>query len=174
MLSLSDDKVEYKSVKISELEFIPCQACGKAPTPEYCFYDDDMSSVYNDLASCDAFLFGSPVYFDSVSAQAKAFIDRCNCMRPANFGGTHGNRKFVKLLNRRIPGGIVLVGGENCWFEGARRTIAGFFKWIEIENTGLVTYDSRDYEKKGTVSQDSGSIGDARNLGVRMASMIGK
>jgi len=38
--------------------------------------DDDMGEIYPLLESMDAFVFGTPIYFDHVSARAKIFIDR--------------------------------------------------------------------------------------------------
>ncbi len=141
-------------INVNKLTFIPCQACGKAPTPEFCFYEDDLTEIYKKLAECDCFLFGSPIYFDSVSAQGKAFIDRCNCIRPPDFENKNKDSNFIKILKRKRPGAMVLVGGEEGWFEGARRTIAGFFKWVEIINSGMISYRSNDFNAKGTAIND--------------------
>jgi multimeric flavodoxin WrbA len=37
---------------------------------------DDMELIYPSLEKMNAFVFGTPVYFDNVSARAKIFIDR--------------------------------------------------------------------------------------------------
>lgn len=140
------EKTEINFIKLSEFNFIPCQACGKAPTPQFCFYQE-LDSIYDLLVNCDLLIFGSPVYFDTVSAQAKTFIDRCNCIRPPDFERRNPGHDFIKLLKRKRPGAIVLVGGENGWFEGARRTIAGFFKWVEVVNSGQIFYSTKDFNK---------------------------
>ncbi len=164
-----DRPVSVDTVKLNELKFIPCQACGKAPTPAYCFYDDDLTGVYKLLEACDCLIFGSPVYFDSVSGQAKMFIDRCNCFRPYDFNNTDPEHNFIKLLKRKRPGAIVLVGGERQWMEGARRVVAGFFKWVEVTNEGMVTYSSTDDRKIGTVNDDDPKLAEADQLGKKLA-----
>jgi multimeric flavodoxin WrbA len=164
---------DYDFIKLNDLSIKSCQACGDAPTPLYCFYDD-ISDVYKKLEVCDLLLFGSPVYFDSVSAQAKLFIDRCNCFRPADFDNRNPEHDFIKLLKRKRPGAMVLVGGEDCWFEGARRVIAGLFKWVEVVNEGLVKYISVDYNKKGTVLEDDKKITETIELGKKLASLFDK
>jgi len=164
---------EYDFVKLNDFHIKSCQACGDAPTPLYCFYDD-IADIYKKLENCDLLIFGSPVYFDSVSAQSKLFIDRCNCFRPPDFDNRDPDHDFIKLLKRKRTGAIVLVGGENCWFEGARRVIAGFFKWVEVVNEGMITYISVDYNKKGTVVDDKSTIDATIELGKKLASLISK
>jgi len=164
--------VTVESVALNELTFIPCQACGKAPTPKFCFYDDSLTAVYGQIAECDAFLFGSPIYFDSVSAQAKAFIDRCNCFRPPDFDNRDPEHDFIKTLTRKRPGGMIFVGGKDAWFEGARRTAAGFFRWIEVTNEGMVLFRSDDYRKIGMAADDPQALEEARLLGKQMAAKV--
>jgi len=54
----------------------PCDGCSSCRRTGVCHIKDDMQSIYRQLESADAIIFGSPVYFGSVSAQAKAIIDR--------------------------------------------------------------------------------------------------
>jgi multimeric flavodoxin WrbA len=172
LASTVDEETTVERIRLNDLKFIPCQACGRAPTPQYCFYDDDLTRVYESLEKCDCLIFGSPVYFDSVSGQAKMFIDRCNCFRPYDFNNIDPDHDFVKLLKRKRPGAMVLIGGERQWMEGARRVVAGFFKWVEVTNEGLVTYSSTDDRKIGTVAEDSSKLQEADDLGRKLATQL--
>jgi NAD(P)H-dependent FMN reductase len=169
----SADKVRHWLVKLNELDYIPCQSCGEAPTPKFCFFDDDLTPLYRELARCDCLLFGSPIYFDAVSAQAKAFIDRCNCIRPYDFDNVNPDHSFIKLLDRKRPGAIVLVGGEKGWFEGARRCIAGYFKWVEVVNEGFLKY-TPSTEIAGEAAEDRAILKEADRLGRKLAKDIEK
>jgi multimeric flavodoxin WrbA len=169
---LGHGKVRHTFVKLNELTFIPCQSCGEAPERGFCFFDDDLTSIYRKLERCDCFLFGSPVYFDSVSAQAKMFIDRCNCFRPPDFHSIDPDHDFLKKLTRKRPGAMVLVGGERGWFEGARRVIAGFFKWVEVTNEGMIVYRSTDFTRSGTVTENKEALEEADSLGRRLARIV--
>jgi multimeric flavodoxin WrbA len=153
---LAEDGLEsvHRFVRLCDLDYIPCQACGRAPEEGFCLFDDDLTPVYDDLAECDCLIVGSPVYFDSVSAQTKAFIDRCNCVRPPDWDNREPKHDFVKLLESKRPGAMVLVGGERGWFEGARRVIAGLFRWVEVTDEGKLIYRSPDYRRKGTAAED--------------------
>ena len=154
--SLGDsDRVESTTVRLNDLKYIPCQACGKSPAPEFCLFDDDLTSVYRALIECDCLLFGSPVYFDSINAQAKAFIDRCNCFRPPDYDNVDPDHMFIQRLTRFRPAAMVLVGGERGWFEGARRVVAGFFKWVQLVDEGTLVYRSTNFTKVGSARDDS-------------------
>ncbi|MCB2230867.1 flavodoxin family protein [bacterium] len=165
-------EVDHYFTRLNEVDVLPCQACGMAPTPDFCFYDDGMAPLYQRLVECDCLLIGSPIYFDAVSAQTKRFIDRCNCLRPADFEHTDPDHDFIKLLKHKRPGAMVLVGTDNGWFEGARRCIAGFFKWIEVVNEGVVTYKSPDFTRYGTARDDAAAMEEARSLGKHLAQRL--
>lgn len=174
MANVRSDRARHTLVRLNDLDFAPCQSCGEAPTPMWCFLDDDLTHIYKELAGCDCLLFGSPIYFDSVSAQAKAFIDRCNCFRPADFENKDPRHDFIKLIHRKRPGAIILVGGEQGWFEGARRCIAGFFKWIEVVNEGVLKFQPVSFERAGEAADNARVLKEARQLGGRLARLLDK
>ncbi len=165
-------KVRLTWVHLNDLNMIPCQACGEAPTPRWCFFEDDLTDVYKALAECDCLLIGSPVHFDTVSSQTKLFLDRCNCFRPADFNDIEPNHNFIKLIRNKRPGAMVLVGGKHGWFEGARRTIAGFLKWVEVTNEGKVVYRSEDFKRSGTVLEGPEILAEADELGRKLAQLL--
>jgi hypothetical protein len=99
-------------------------------------------------------------------------MDRCNCFRPADFDEQDSEHDFIRLVKQKRPGGMVLVGGEQGWFEGARRAIAGFFIWIEITNEGVVTYKSRDFHRTGEVVDSAASLEEAKELGRKLAAIL--
>ncbi len=56
-----------------------CDACASCHQTGTCRIKDDIQPLYQKMESSDAILFGSPVYFHSYTAQAKAIIDRTFC-----------------------------------------------------------------------------------------------
>jgi multimeric flavodoxin WrbA len=165
-------RVRITRVRLNELDIIPCQACGESPEPHWCFFEDALHPVYKQLASCDCLLLGTPIHFDTVSSQTKLFIDRCNCFRPADFSNRDPEHDFLKRIDRKRPGGMVLVGGKQGWFEGARRCIAGFFKWVEVVNEGKLVYKSTDFNRSGTVREDERALREAHDLGRHLADVL--
>ncbi|MFH1373385.1 MAG: flavodoxin family protein [bacterium] len=167
-------RISTDFVKLNELRFAPCQSCGEAPTPKFCFLEDDLTDIYARLVACDCVLFGSPVYFDTVSAQAKMFIDRCNCFRPPDFNNVDPQHDFIRILDRSRPGAMVLVGGRRGWFEGARRVVAGFFKWVEVDNQGVLTYSSPRFTRSGSAADCPDTLKRADEIGRLLAEAIVK
>jgi multimeric flavodoxin WrbA len=125
-------KYKTRFYRLNEMRILPCQACGKSPEPEYCFFEDGALMLFDKMAQSEAIILGSPIYFDSVSAQAKAFIDRSNCLRPADFSDMK-KQSFKEPLFKGKKGGIVLVGGDYGKFDAALRVMRAFFIWAGIE-----------------------------------------
>ncbi len=172
ILEKSEQLYENRKVDLNELKILPCQSCGESPAPDYCFYHDDIYPLYEYLINCDIVLFGSPVYFDTVSAQAKLFIDRCNCLRPPDFKGESGEY-FRKIISKKRFGAMVLVGGQRGQFECARRVIAVFFKCVRISNCGTISYASDDqWWQAGRVGLDTAKLAEARLLGNQIISNL--
>lgn len=156
-------------VRLNELTFIPCQACAKSPEPEVCFYQDALWPVYQSLIDADIIALGSPVFFDSVSAQTKMFIDRCSCFRPPDYANetAHNFKKIVFKktgLKRRIGAGV-LVAGERGRFDLARSVMRGFFKWTEIDASDFVTYETPDFRKAGEVANSPSVLANTDRVG---------
>ena len=67
-----------KTVSLNQLTFRGCQACDACKTvSDRCTLDDDLKGVLDAVERADVLVLATPVYFSDVSAQTKAFIDRC-------------------------------------------------------------------------------------------------
>ena len=86
-------------IGLNELDIMPCQACGQSPENGYCFFNDGMDIVYEKFDECDYIVVGSPIYFDSVSAQTKLFIDRTNCFRAI---APDKEKTFIQRIEKRL------------------------------------------------------------------------
>jgi multimeric flavodoxin WrbA len=67
---------ETEAFLMSEKQVTPCDACGTCFEAGSCRIQDDMQELYAMLDRAGAVVFGSPVYFGTVSAQTKAVMDR--------------------------------------------------------------------------------------------------
>ena len=67
---------ETELVSVIGKNISPCDGCSSCRQTDVCRINDDMQALYRQLEAADAVIFGSPVYFGSVSAQAKAIMDR--------------------------------------------------------------------------------------------------
>jgi len=150
---------------LDDLNILPCKSCGKNPEPKFCFIKDDMGKAYAKLKGSDVLVLGSPVYFDTVSAQMKLFLDRCNCLTPIV---KKNNRYFFKSrLKKKKRGIIILVAGEKQRFDYALITLLGFFKWANIKFVDKILY-SHSFFEKGKVREDKKVMQKAFDLGGKL------
>jgi multimeric flavodoxin WrbA len=162
----SSQGAETYKIYLNDLHVRPCQSCGVDPYPKYCLFDDDMKSVYDALQSCDVIVLGSPVYFDTVSAQTKLMIDRCNCLTPyvKRADGTFG---FEPRMKKRKRGVFVAVAGPDQEFNTILTTVKGFFHWANIELVETILHKN-DTSELGGVKNDKKRMSQAFDVGTRI------
>src|SRR5262249_54332690 len=143
---------EASQIYCNELIVKPCQACGPEPTTGYCVFHDDMDLVYQALERADTLAVGSPIYFDSVSAQLKLVIDRCNCIT-AVVRQPDGTGVFRPLWKRTRRGVFFTSTGEGQRYDMAERCVRGFMKWVGVKWEETLAYLHEDVDL-GQVAND--------------------
>jgi multimeric flavodoxin WrbA len=159
---------EASKIYLNDLHIKSCQSCGVDPHPKLCLFDDDMRIIYDVLQSCDAVVLGSPVYFDTVSAQVKLVIDRCNCIMPY-IKQPDGSYSFEQRIKKRKKGVFVAVAGEAQEFNTIQATVSGFFNWANIERAETLLY-SHDDNLLGGVKRDKKRMNQAFEVGAKLVS----
>ena len=134
----------------------PCRELVVCEKKGYCPIKDDMGARYYGLIKkADIVVLASPIFFYSVSAQIKTFIDRCQM-----FWG----RKYKLGLKDPLAGhrkgfflGIGASGGTRL-FDGAHLVAKYFFDAISAEYQGHLTYKKvegpQEIKSHPTVRQD--------------------
>lgn len=153
-----------RHLRCNELRVIPCQACGPAPTRGFCVFHDDMDQVYAALLDAHAVLVASPVYFDSVSAQLKLVMDRCNCITP--LVPIEGGYETKPLWRRTRRGLFVTACSTNHRYDLAERSVRGFMKWTGAKWEETIAWQHSD-DEPGSVTAEL--IERARAAGARLA-----
>ncbi|MBU2547710.1 MAG: flavodoxin family protein [Proteobacteria bacterium] len=97
---------ETELVLLAGKNITPCQACEACMAEGVCAVDDDMQAIYSKLVEADGILFGTPVYFINVTAQAKAVIDRSFALMMT--GRLRGKAAAAVVVARRVGAGQVL------------------------------------------------------------------
>jgi len=157
---------DIDKIYLNDLNIKPCQSCGVDPYPKYCLYDDDMSLVYELLESYDVIVLGSPVYFDTVSAQVKLMMDRSNCLMPY-VKRSDGSWGFERRMKKRKKGVFIAVAGEHQKFNTIQTTVKGFLEWANIELVVTILYSDNSNEL-GSVKNNEQKMAEAFNLGVKL------
>lgn len=162
----SDSGWQHQNVYLNDYVITPCQACGARDDDDICIYRDDIYPLFDAFSTCDAIILASPIYFDSLSAQAKLFVDRCNCYRPLR-QPPDGEMYIEKKCWKKRSGIVVLVGGERKQLNHALRIVKGFFIWTGVEFHDSILY-THDTYTVGTVANDPEFLKQAYNLGSRL------
>jgi multimeric flavodoxin WrbA len=153
-------------VDLNRQKIMPCQSCGESPEPKLCFFDDDMTPLYEKFLASRLVVVASPIYFDSVSGPVKLFIDRMNCVRPM---AKKNDGVYLKkrALGRR-GGFVILVGGEEPKFQGALWVVKGFFIWAGTHPEGHLLYSPNSFEA-GRVKKETKILKETFEKGKKLA-----
>jgi multimeric flavodoxin WrbA len=97
---------ETELILVVDKNISPCDACGACEENGICKIKDDMQIIYQQLKSADGIIFGTPVYFINVSAQAKTIIDRTYAFLRTR--ELRGKVAAALVVARRVGAGQVL------------------------------------------------------------------
>ena len=139
----------------------PCDGCGSCRETGVCHIQDDMQSIYQQLEMADAIIFGSPVYFGSVSAQAKAIMDRT----------------YLFLGDRRLKGKVAapVLAVRRVGAGQTRNLLYGYFMGQGmIPVRGAIGYGREKGDVKQGVGGAHGSLAfeEARTVGTDIVQMV--
>jgi len=145
-------------------------ACGECKSQLACPIEDDFASLIPTLADEDmvGMIIGTPVYFGMMTAQCKAFIDRCVMFRRNGW-----------VFRNRV-GGVLAVGGFRNG--GQELTIQAVQAAMMCQDMICVSdgrptahFGATLYSKiEGGIEQDEFGLQTARHLGRRVADDAGR
>lgn len=152
-----EEGADIELLKIHEMKIAACDGCTRCQQSGECRIKDDMQKVYKKILAADGIILGSPVYFWSVSGQAKTFMDR-----------TYALRYPHHKLKNKIGGAIAVTGRRGNI--SALSVINNFFLGHDMLVTGLgiAGYGT----KKEEVKKDEHAMKSARSLGKQVTQLI--
>jgi multimeric flavodoxin WrbA len=151
-----------ESFYLHGMEINPCDACDACHAEPYsgCIVEDDMHLLYPKLEEADAIVIASPIYWFTVSAQTKLFMDRCYALVDA---------EGYALRGKKV--GIVLSYGDSDPFNSgavnAMRTFQDAFGYVGAEIVDMV-YGSAD--AAGEIGANAELMAKAYSLGKQLGS----
>jgi len=152
-----------EKIVLNKLKFSPCQECEDMRDDGECIIKDDMRQLYRKIKDADAVVFASPIFFGSISAQAKKMIDRFQCLWRLKY-----------ILNKdtgykKKKAAFISVEGSDRedFFENARSIVKNLFATINAEYAGEL-FCSKVDEKAG-ILKHAGCLEKAFELGVKLA-----
>jgi multimeric flavodoxin WrbA len=154
---LEREGIETELVQLSEKEIHGCISCFKCfeNQDQRCAVEKDAANEYIEkIRGAQGIVFGSPVYFQDVTAEMKALIDRAGFVGLAN-GRMYRNKVGASLACFRRSGSTHTVD-----------TMNHFFLSNEIIIAGRAVAMGRE---KGEVEKDDEGIERVTALGQKMA-----
>jgi multimeric flavodoxin WrbA len=153
-------------VVVARLRIAPCIACDGCWKAGRCVVPDDFQATYEKLIAAECIVLATPIYFMAVSAQAKAFIDRCQC---------GWARKYV--LKEALPptpsgkprrGALITTAGHHVpsGFRCAAATMRYFLDTLDAEFAGELHVGNVD--EKGAVRDHPDMLEAAYVLGKQL------
>jgi len=159
---LESNGIETEIMHIGSRDIHGCIACGacRKKDAKACVFDDDVvNEAIQKIAQADAVLIGSPVYFGTLSAQMKAFIDRVGYA-----GRPH------KLLKGKICASVVAVRRNGAL--AAFNAMNNLFTINESIIVGSSYWNQGIGREVGDVQGDEEGIKTMKTLGQNMAGLM--
>ncbi len=148
-----------ETIVLSGLGIAPClahDACGDLAA---CVLDDAAADVLDRVYAADCLVLGTPVYYENVSAQMKAFIDR-NVFRYSH----------EEWLRAKVVG-LVAVTAET----GLEETLDALRRYVALSSDGdIPVFTCAGYaDEAGAAAADEALLAEARRLGADLAGALG-
>jgi len=151
---------EVETVFLQGLKISPCRGCDtcKRDDTKGCTIKDDMQGVYPKLIGADAWVIASPVYWFTMSAQTKIFMDRCYALTAYAKNPFAGKRIAIAMSYGDAD--PVRSGCVN-----ALRAFQGAYRYTGSKIVGMV-YGSA--ATAGEIENDEALMQEAEELGKRL------
>jgi multimeric flavodoxin WrbA len=159
---LEKQGIETDLVQLSAKEIHGCIACYKCSQNQdrHCAVNSDAANEYIDkMLEADGIILGSPVYFQGVTPEMKALIDRTGYVARSN-GRMFKDKVAASLVALRRSGGISTLDTMNHFFLSGQMIIVG--RGIAFGR------------ETGEVERDDEGIGLVKLLGQKMAWLLKK
>jgi multimeric flavodoxin WrbA len=149
---------EVYSFFLHRMDIRPCDACDTCQETGVCMLMDDMQSLYPRLQEADAIIIASPIYWFTMSAQAKLFIDRWYALESPQGSALKG-KQFGILLT---------YGDTDPYSSGAINAIRTFQDMMRYVGGNLVEIVYGTANDIGDVSKQPELMERAYKLGEKL------
>jgi multimeric flavodoxin WrbA len=151
-----DEKAEVELYSVSGKTIQPCDGCWSCANTARCPIADDMQELYDKIVEADGIIFGTPIYFWGMTAQAKAVMDRTLAL----------NRPGRNLTNK--VAGVVVVCGSLGLVDALKDYSYFFIQRRMLPANQLAAYVSNPGELKDMVQCMSA----AHRMGQQMVALV--
>ena len=146
---------ETELVSLVDFTLKACDGCRACFETRNCVIRDDVEKLFGKIAEADGMIVGSPVYFYTVNAQTKTFIDRVGYLNIAR-----GRKSFIN----KVGGAIVVARRSGLAYATPQILLFLVATRMIVASPAVRALASR----KGEAIKDKEGIESARELGTAM------
>lgn len=162
MAGAANSGAQTETLEVAKMHIAPCLHCDGCLAEGKCVIDDEMQLVYPKLREADRLVIASPMFFMGLTAQTKAWIDRCQALWALKYV----LKESIALNSAGERKGFFLsVGGTGFshLFDAAMPTIKSLFAVIDVKYAGALTFARVD--QKGAITEHPTALADAFEAG---------
>lgn len=139
-----EEGAETELVTLAGKTISPCDGCASCHETGECHINDDMQDIYAKLLEADGIIFGTPIYFWSLTAQAKALIDRTFIFSAER---KLRNKAAGVVVTEGRAGGVSAVAVFNGFFILQKMRMVGETIGFGGSKKGIIRNDERGMER---------------------------
>jgi multimeric flavodoxin WrbA len=157
---------ETEYIRLRDLKIAPCVECNSCNKNGVCRIEDDYQMLSSKMLEADRLIFATPIFFMAVCAQAKALIDRCQCL----WARKYVLKQPLQTAGRDRRAMVIAVGGTKSkkMFESIRLTAEYFFDVLEMAYAANLFVNKID--APGQIKQHPTAMDEAFRLGRELVS----
>ena len=159
--SAQEAGAETDMVLLSENRVEPCRACNACAESGECIIKDDFMKVFNRMAEADGIIMASPSYFESMTPQMKALIDRTGYYNSVARGRTTFDGKVAGAISVARRTGLANVWTQQLLFILSQKMIV----------PGITSYANAVGSAPGDVLKDEEGMRTSSDLGKAIAEL---
>ena len=152
---------ETELLLLAENKVEPCRACGACGKTGECIIKDDFMQVFNRMADADGIIMASPSYFESMTPQMKALIDRAGSYNSSAKGRTVFDGKVAGAISVARRTGLANVWTQQLLFILSQKMIV----------PGITSYANAIGQAPGDVLNDEEGMRTSHDLGAAVAKL---
>lgn len=152
---------ETEYVRLCDLNITPCTECNFCYESGKCRIDDDYQTLCSKMLEADRMIFATPIFFMTVSAQAKTLIDRCQCLWAHKFV----LKQPLITTGRDRSAMVIAVGGTKSkkMFDSIRLTMKYYLNVLDMRYAANLFVNQVD--ALGEIRKHPSAMNEAFRLG---------
>lgn len=153
-----DTGAEIELLTVRDKNIKPCNGCLLCKKTGVCPINDDMQLIYEKMLNVDGIILGTPVYFWSMSGQAKILIDRTVAIR----------YPYLKLRNK-VAGAIAVATRA-----GAINTLNVLQRYFALNHMFSAELVDGLATERGAITKDRRAMKSSYEMGRQIVLLIRK